>query len=468
MWNSAMDTRRQFLYQSFTGVGWLALSDLLSASNPLAVKQPHHSPRAKSCIFLTMLGGVSQMDTFDPKPALEKFDNTVMDWSKEKNTDQPNLFAKPRLILRSQFQFAKYGQCGMDVSELLPHTATCVDDLTFVRSVQAENGNHPAAVFLMNTGSVIPGKPSMGAWVTYGLGAENQNLPAFVVLPDFRSLPFSGSQQWGSAFLPAAYQGTVLRWKGDAIRDLSAPPGVSADAQAQRMDLIRALNAGHLERHTGNADLQGRIDAYELAYRMQAEVPGVISIEGETGTTKQMYGIDDPVTESFGKRCLMARRLVERGVRFVQIYTPSQSWDSHTDILKGHTRNARETDLPIAALIKDLKQRGLLESTLVVWMGEFGRTPDNPAEMRDKPGRDHNTRAMTMWFAGGGTKPGFAVGATDDLGFKAVENIYRIRDVHATVLHLMGLDDMRLTYYSGGRNMRLTDTGGTVIREALA
>jgi hypothetical protein len=408
------------------------------------------------------------MDTFDPKPALQKFDNTVMDWSTEKNTDQPNLFAKPRLILKSPFRFARHGQCGMDVSDLLPHTAQCVDDMTFVKSVQAENGNHPAAVFLMNTGSVIPGRPSMGAWVTYGLGTENQNLPAFVVLPDFRSLPFSGSQQWGSAFLPAAYQGTVLRWKGEAIRDLSAPAGASPELQARQMDLLREFNGQHLRQHAGNPDLQGRIDAYELAYRMQAEVPGVVSIDGEQEATKEMYGIHDPVTESFGKRCLMARRLVEKGVRFVQIYTPSQSWDSHTDILKGHTKNARETDQPIAALLKDLKQRGMLDSTLVVWMGEFGRTPDNPADMRDKPGRDHNTRAMTMWFAGGGTKPGLAVGATDDLGFKAVQNIYRMRDVHATVLHLMGINDMRLTYYSGGRNMRLTDTGGVVIKEALA
>jgi len=472
-----MDSRRRFLFQSCTGVGGIALADLLARdlsaaprldSNPLSPKAPHHAPKAKSCIFLTMLGGVSQMDTFDPKPALVKFDNTVMDWSKEKNTDQPNLFAKPRLILRSPFQFAKHGKCGQPVSELFPRLAECVDDMTFVRSIQAENGNHPAAVFLLNTGSVIPGRPSMGAWVTYGLGTENQNLPAFVVLPDFRSLPFSGSQQWGSAFLPAAYQGTVLRWKGEAIRDLKPPAGVTPELQSREMEVLRALNRAYADQHPSNPDLQGRIDAYELAYRMQAEVPGVISIDGESEKTKEMYGLNDPVTESFGKRCLMARRLVERGVRFIQLYTPSQSWDSHTNILKGHTKNARETDQPIAALLRDLKQRGLLEHTLVVWMGEFGRTPDNPAEMRDKPGRDHNTRAMTIWFAGGGAKPGASVGATDDIGFKAVENIYRMRDVHATVLELMGLDNMALTYYSGGRNMRLTDTGGRVIREALA
>ena len=469
--------RRQFLYQSLTGVGGLALLNLLNrdlsaanvdSANPLAVRQPHHPAKAKSCIFLTMLGGVSQVDTFDPKPALTQFDNTVMDWSKEKNTDQPNLFAKPRLLLKSPFAFAKYGQSGMDVSSLFPHVATCVDDMAFVRSVQAENGNHPAAVFLMNTGSVIPGRPSMGAWLTFGLGTENQNLPAFVVLPDFRSIPFSGSQQWGSGFLPASYQGTVLRWKGEPIYDLKPPAEVTPDLQTRELELLRAYNHDFLQKHLTNPDLQGRMDAYELAYRMQSEVPGALDTSHESDATKDSYGLNDPTTESFGKRCLMARQLVEKGVRFVQLYTPSQSWDGHTDIAKNHEKNARETDQPIAALLKDLKQRGLLDSTLVVWMGEFGRTPDNLAEQRATAGRDHNTRAMTIWFAGGGIKRGALVGATDDLGFKAVQDIYRLRDVHATVLHLMGLNDMRLTYYSGGRNMRLTDTGGRVIQQVLA
>ena len=468
--------RRRFLYQSAAGIGGTALLNLLNQNlqaagqenNPLAPKPPHHTPKAKSCIFLTMLGGVSQMDTFDPKQALEKFDNTVMDWSKEKNTDQANLFAKPRLILKSAFAFKKYGQCGMDVSSLFPHLATCVDDMAFVRSVQTENGNHPAAVFLMNTGVVIPGKPSVGAWATYGLGSENRNLPAFVVLPDFRSLPFSGSQQWGPGFLPASYQGTVLRWKGDPILDLKPPPEVTPQIRTHEMDLLRSYNQDFLARHLTNPDLQGRMDAYELAYRMQSEVPGALDIDGEPEITREMYGMNDPVTASFGKRCLMARKLVEKGVRFVQLYTPSQSWDGHTEIVKNHTKNAAETDQPIAALIQDLKRRGLLDSTLLVWMGEFGRTPDNPADLRKQAGRDHNTRAMTMWFAGGGVKPGTLVGATDDLGFKAVQDIYRMRDVHATILHLMGLNDMRLTYYSAGRNQRMTDTGGKVITQILA
>lgn len=459
--------RRRFLYQSLVGGGGTALMHLLNSSLQAASKT-HHPPKAKACIFLTMLGGVSQMDTFDPKPALDKFDNTVMDWSKEKLTDQVSLFAKPRLILKSPWKFAKHGQCGMDVSELLPHLATCVDDLAFVKSIVTENGNHPAATFLMNTGLVLPGRPSVGSWVTYGLGTENQNLPAFVVLPDYRALPFSGSQQWGPGFLPASYQGTVMQWKGDPVNDLKPASSLSeADATAQ-MELLRAYNHSYLENNFTNPDLQGRIDAYELAYRMQTEVPSVLNIGKESPATREMYGLDEEDTRSFGTRCLMARQLVEKGVRFVQLYTPSQSWDSHTDILKGHAKNARETDKPIAALIQDLKQRGLLDSTLIVWMGEFGRTPDNPSDMRPKPGRDHNTKAMTMFFAGGGIRKGVSVGATDELGWKAVDKVFRMRDVHATILHVLGLNDLRLNYYYGGRNMRLTDTGGVVIKDVLA
>jgi hypothetical protein len=471
----AHESRRKFLYGSLTGIGGVALADLLSrdliaaprSDNLLAPKPPHHKPKAKACIFLSMLGGVSQMDTFDPKPALAKFDGTPMDWTKEKTTDQPGLFAKPRHLVGSPFKFAKYGQCGMDVSELLPHIATCVDDMAFVRSVQADNGNHPAAVFQMNTGFVTPGNPSIGAWLTYGLGAENQSLPAYVALPDFRSIPFSGSQQWGSGFLPATYQGTVLRWKGEMIRDLQSPADLATEAKDAQRELLRDFNSEFLSRHIDNDQLQARIDAYELAYRMQVEVPRVLDIDGETEPVREMYGLNDPVTESFGKRCLMARKLVEHGVRYVQLYTPSQSWDAHIDIRKNHVKNAQETDKPIAALIKDLKQRGLLDSTLLVWMGEFGRTPDTPAEQKTK-GRDHNPKAMTIFFAGGGTRGGSIVGATNELGFKAVEDVYHLRDVHATILHLMGLNDMRLTYYHAGRNRRLTDTGGTLIKPILA
>jgi hypothetical protein len=440
----------------------------LAARSPLAPKAPHHTPKAKACIFLSMLGGVSQADTFDPKPALRKFDNTVMDWTKERATDQPNLFAKPRLILGSPWEFKKYGQCGMDVSDLFPHLATCVDDMAFVRSVQTESGNHPAAVFAMNTGSPFPGHPSVGAWTTFGLGSENQNLPAFAVLPDFRSVPFSGSQQWGSGFLPSSYQGTVLRWKGQPIRDLKPPGTITAEAQARQMDLLRSYNQEYMQNHFTNPDLQGRLDAYELAYRMQAEAPQTLDVDSESVDVKAQYGLNDSVTESFGRRCLMARRLVERGVRFVQIYTPSQSWDGHTDILKNHTKNAKADGPAHGGAAEDLKQRGLLTAHTGGVDGRIRRERPIAHPMRDKAGRDHSTRAMTMWFAGGGTKGGALVGGTDDLGFKAVSDVYRMRDVHATVLHLMGLNDLQLTFYNAGRNMRLTDTGGKVIQEVIA
>ena len=465
--------RRRFLYQQMFGIGGVALAELLTGDRAMAAVEagagnpkPHHAPKADACIFLAMLGGVSQVDTFDPKPKLAEVNGSIMDWSKEKKTDQPNLFAKPRKFVASSFKFAKYGQCGRDVSELLPHTATCVDDLALVRSVQSDNGNHPAAVFQMNTGFTQPGNPSMGAWATFGLGTANRNLPAFVAMPDFRSIPFSGSQQWGSGYLPASYQGTVMRASSEPIRDLADPSGVDPSLLAAERAALRGLNTRFAELRFDNPDLQARIASYELAYRMQTEVPRALSIDQEPERIREMYGLNDPVTASFGRRCLMARKMVEAGVRFIELFTPSQSWDAHGDIRKNHEKNARETDQPIAALLKDLKQRGMLDRTLVVWMAEFGRTPDTPAD-QETPGRDHNTRAQSMWFAGGGAKGGSIIGATDDVGHKAVENIYHVRDVHATILHLMGLNDMRLTYYFAGRNRRLTDLGGRVIREIL-
>lgn len=461
--------RRRFLYQQMFGIGGIAFAELLTRhaqAAPAPLPKPHHAPKADACIFLAMLGGVSQMDTFDPKPKLAQVNGSIMDWTNEKKTDQPNLFAKPRKFVASPFTFARYGKCGREVSSLLPHTAQCADELALVRSVQSDNGNHPAAVFQMNTGFTQPGNPSVGAWVTYGLGSANRNLPAFVAMPDYRSIPFSGAQQWGSGFLPASFQGTVMRATGEPISDLADPPDADPALLAAERELLRSLNSSYSSLRFDNPDLQARIDSYELAYRMQMEVPRALSIDKEPESIREMYGIGDPVTDSFGRRCLMARKLVEAGVRFVEVFTPSQSWDAHGDIKKNHEKNAAETDKPIAALLKDLKQRGMLERTLVVSMGEFGRTPDTPAD-QETPGRDHNTRAQSMWFAGGGTKGGSMVGATDDIGHKAVEDIYHVRDVHATILHLMGLNDMRLTYYFDGRNRRLTDLGGRVIKEIL-
>ena len=450
--------RRQFF-----GLSSMALAQLLRAEE---ARRPHHTAKADACIFLAMLGGVSQVDTFDPKPKLAELDGKIMDWSKEKKTDQPNLFAKPRKFVASPFKFQRYGQCGREVSELLPHTAKWVDELAVVRSVQSDNGNHPAAVFQMNTGFIVPGNPSVGAWVTYGLGSANQNLPSFVAMPDFRSIPFSGAQQWGSGYLPAAHQGTVLRATSEPIRDLASPANLELSLQNAERAALRGLNGEYLVARPDNPDLQARVDSYELAYRMQMEVPRVLSIDAEPAAVKERYGLNDPATASFGRRCLMARKLVEAGVRFVEIFTPSQSWDAHGDIRKNHEKNASETDRPIAALLEDLKQRGMLPRTLVVWMGEFGRTPDTPAE-QETPGRDHNTRCQSMWFAGGGTHGGTMIGTTDEIGHKAVENIYHMHDVHATILHQLGLNDMRLTYYFGGRNRRLTDLGGRLIQEIL-
>lgn len=457
--------RRQYIYQTAFGLGSAALGELVAAES--TGQRPHHAPKADACIFLGMLGGVSQVDTFDPKPKLAELNGKIMDWTKEKKTDQPNLFAKPRKFVASPFKFQRYGKCGREVSELLPHTAQCVDDLAIVRSVQSDNGNHPAAVFQMNTGFIIPGNPSMGAWVTYGLGTANRNLPAFVAMPDFRSIPFSGAQQWGSGYLPAEFQGTILRAAAEPIRDLASPGNVAPAMLEAEREALRGLNGSYQQARPDNADLQARIDSYELAYRMQMEVPRVLSIDAEPEAIKEMYGLNDPVTASFGRRCLMARKLVEAGVRFVEIFSPSQSWDAHGDIKKNHEKNAAETDKPIAALLKDLKQRGMLSKTLVVCMGEFGRTPDTPAE-QETPGRDHNTRCQSMWFAGGGVQGGSMIGTTDDIGHKAVEDIYHMHDVHATILHLMGLNDMRLTYYFAGRNRRLTDLGGRRIKEILA
>lgn len=447
--------RRQLLF----GLSSAALSQLEAGM--------HHTAKADACIFLAMLGGVSQIDTFDPKPKLTELNGKIMDWTKEKKTDQPNLFAKPRKFVASPFLFQKYGKCGREVSELLPETAHWVDELAICRSVQSDNGNHPAAVFQMNTGFIIPGNPSVGAWVTYGLGTANKNLPSFVAMPDYRSIPFSGAQQWGSGYLPAEFQGTVLRAGSEPIRDLVSPRDVSTELLEAEREALRGMNGVFGALRADNPELRARMDSYELAYRMQMEVPRVLSIDAEPAAVKEAYGLNDPVTASFGRRCLMARKLVEAGVRFVEIFTPSQSWDAHGDIKKNHEKNARETDKPIAALLADLKQRGMLERTLVVNMGEFGRTPDTPAE-QETPGRDHNTRCQSMWFAGGGMKGGSMIGTTDEIGHKAVENIYHMHDVHATILHQMGLNDLRLTYYFGGRNRRLTDLGGRVIKELVS
>ncbi len=468
--------RRRFLFQLGSGIGSVALSSLLAREqavaseslginpviNPLVPKLPHFPGRAKSCIFLMMEGGPSQMDTFDPKPKLKEMAGKLFE---RKDKLKSNQNGGERYLTASPFQFQRYGQCGRDVSELFPNVGACVDDLAFVRSVYADSDNHPAALFQFLTGQAFQGSPSIGSWMVYGLGTENQNLPAFVVLRDGR--PFGGTATWGNAYLPACYQGTQLRSGAIPILDLQPPEDVSPQRQRRNLDLLQILNRQYSQRNPAHPDLEARIASYELAFRMQAEVPETLSIEGEPESIRKLYGLDREKSKDFGSRCLLARRMVERGVRFVQLW--SGDWDAHDNILS-HRTSADKVDLPIAGLIQDLKQRGLLDETLVVWGGEFGRTPDTNAgnHKKNRCGRDHNPSAMTMWFAGGGVGGGKLIGATDELGYKVTEAPHHLRDVHATLLHLFGLDQSKLTFYHAGRFKQLTDTGGTVIRDLLA
>ena len=461
--------RRDFLYGFGRGVGSLALSSLLcrdgwlqaadTAPDPLAPKQPHFAAKAKACIFLFMEGAPGQMDTFDPKPALAKYHGTPV-------TRVYGSLEK-RIYVGSPFKFARHGQCGMEVSEIFPHLATCVDDIAVVRSLHTDSEAHPGACFMMNTGVSIPGSPSVGSWTIYGLGSESQSLPAFVVLPDHRGRISGGAVNYSNGYLPAATHGTLLNSVGAPIFDLQPPEGVTREQQQTDIALLNRLNRPYLESDPGNGNLLARMKNYELAFRMQFAVPEAVDIDSEPEKIKEMYGLNDKMKEPMARRCLMARRLVERGVRYVQVYCGG--WDSHENIAEEHRKRGYETDQPVTALLKDLKQRGMLDETLVVWAGEFGRTADNSMDFfRSHPGRDHNKEAMVAWLAGGGIKGGTVVGNTDELGIKAAENVYHLHDLHGTMLHSLGLDDMRLTYYHAGRFKRLTDLGGRLIKEIVA
>ena len=460
--------RRDFVYRFGKGLGSLALSSLLysdgrlaaaaRSANPLLPKKPHFTPKAKSCIFMFMQGAPSQMDTFDPKPKLNELHG------------EPILrkygSLEKRIYVGSPFKFARHGQSGMEISDIFPELATCADDIAVVRAMHTSSQAHTTATFFMNTGVTIPGSPSVGAWTVFGLGTENQNLPAFVVLPDTRTRIFGGPINWANGYLPAATQGTLLNSEGAPIVDLNPPAEVTTRRQEKNLALLNQLNAPYLDVHPRNPNLLARMRNYELAFRMQAAVPDSLDLNSEPQKIREMYGLDNKISEPMGRKCLMARRLVERGVRFVQIYCGG--WDSHENIAGEHKNRGMETDRPIAALLKDLKQRGLFDETLVVWGGEFGRTADNTMDFfRTGPGRDHNKNAMVMWLAGAGIKGGTVVGETDELGIKCVEDIYHTHDLHATMLQLMGLDDMRLTYYHSGRFKRLTDLGGKQIKEIL-
>jgi hypothetical protein len=473
-------TRREFLWEMGGGFVATALTTLLAdggyfqasaatvplpGASALLPRRPHFQARAKSVIFLFMYGGPSQMDTWDPKPELVKRTGQPMP---NLNSDPLLKVRGPGTLLGSTHKFSKCGQSGVEVSDLYPHVGKCVDDIAVLRGCYSDSFAHGSGLLQMNTGFIRQGYPSLGSWVTYGLGTENQNLPAFVVLLDHRGGPISGPPNWGSGFMPAAFQGTQFRTAGDPILNLAPPEGVSRIQQREQLDLLNRLNRIQGAAHTENSELAARIQSYELAFRMQSNAPEAVDLTRETDATKKLYGLDNSVTEKFGRRCLLARRLVERGVRFVQVYSGGghleDTWDAHGDVNKNHELHCAETDQPIAALLTDLKSRGLLEDTLVVWGGEFGRTPTG----QNAKGRDHNPRGFSMWMAGGGVKGGQTIGATDELGYAAVENKAHVHDIHATILHLMGMDHKLLTYFHGGRNMRITDVSGRIIQEVVA
>ena len=459
--------RRGFLYHLGAGLGSVALTSLLNKENqtdagPLAPRQPHHRARATNCIFLLMEGGPSHIDTFDPKPRLQQLH---LQEFVRRDQFASAMASGRRYYVASPFRFRRAGQSGMEINENFIHLADCVDDMCFYRGCTAESINHPTALYHLNTGNRFGGDPAVGSWVTYGLGSENENLPAFVVLPDV-TYPQGGAANWSNGYLPALHQGTALRSSGSPILDLNPPPGVTRQVQRQNLDLLSQLNRTHQERHPNHRDLPARIENYELAFRMQTEVPRVLNIDSESQATKELYGIGQEDTDVFGRKCLLARRLVEQGVRFVQLY--ASGWDSHDYLADAHSNRIRAVDKPVAGLLKDLKRRGLLENTLVIWAGEFGRSPDNGNRRGGRAmGRDHNAKAQTIWFAGGGVKAGHVIGATDEIGNEAVEVVHPLKDLHVTILHLLGLDDNRLTYFHGGRFKQLSQTGGSVIRELV-
>ena len=468
-------TRREFLRRAGGGLGMLGLASLLERdgllarpnppadTNPLLPKTPHFAPRARQVIFLFMSGGPSHVDLFDPKPDLIRLAGQGIPESFGTFKTRRNV-AKNKLLppLRP---FRKHGQSGLEVSELLPHIGSHADDICLLRGCYSDSVTHPESVYLMNTGSILMGRASLGAWATYGLGSENQNLPAFVVLPDPAGWVKGGAPAWGNGYLPAAYQGTLLRGGDSPILDLNTPRGISPEQQRATVDFINQLNRESLPAGAGDSELAARIAAYELAFRMQRHAPEAVNLAKESDATRRLYGIDRRMTAEFGTRCLLARRLVEAGVRFVQLYCgDTNGWDGHSDMEGNHSKLCAQSDGPIAGLLTDLKARGLFESTLVVWGGEFGRMPMSEGSS----GRDHNPHGFCMWMAGAGVKGGQVIGATDAVGLRATQDKTHVHDIHATILHLLGIDHERLTYHHNGRDQRLTDVAGTVIGKMLA
>ena len=455
-------TRRHFLSSQAMGIGSLALAWLLNDDGLLAKpsrpeleqrrfdllpKKPPLPPQANAMISLWMQGGPSHLDLFDPKPLLQKYDGKRFPG----NIKYDNAAQASPIVLGSPWKFHKHGQSGIELSELLPHLGEVIDDVSLIRSTHTGVNNHGQSINALNTGRILPGRPSLGSWMVYGLGSETQNLPAYVAMTDPQSLPVLGVQNWSNGWLPSLFQGTVIRAREPRILNLNAPPSLSGGAQKRYLSFVERLNREHSQRHPGELDLEARIQSYQLAARMQTSATEALDISKETKTTQQMYGIGEAATDEYGRRCLIARRLIERGVRFIQIYTRNQFWDHHNGIITALPRSCGKVDKPSAALVRDLKQRGLLDTTVVHWGGEMGRLPviQNNAG-RAKVGRDHNTYGFSMWVAGGGFRGGYAHGATDEFGHKAVENVVHHYDYHATLLHLFGLDPEKLVYHRNG------------------
>ncbi|MCC7155501.1 MAG: DUF1501 domain-containing protein [Bryobacterales bacterium] len=470
--------RRDFLWSHGGGLGGIALAHLLGQESLLQGAQPrpefnggiHHPARAKRVVQLFMSGAASQCDTFDYKPLLIKKGGEKWDPGEKVELFQSD----PGVVMPCPWEWKQYGQCGKWVSSLLPHTAARVDDIAFVHSMIAKSNVHGPATFMQNTGFVLPGFPSMGAWISYALGSQNQNLPALVVFPDPRGFPPNGPANWSAGFLPAAHQATMIRaGSANPIHDLFPPDWakfITPESERRTFDVLKQFNEAHRADREGDSRLEARIASYEMAARLQISAPEVLALDGETDATRTLYGIGDPATDDLGRRCLTARRLLERGVRFVQIWSgadngfPRRNWDSHENLAKDHGEMGTALDKPMAGLLTDLKARGLLNDTIVYWTTEFGRMPCS----QGSKGRDHNPFGFTSWLAGGGTKGGVSFGATDEWSYKAVDRPIYCYDVHATVLHLLGIDHTRLTYRHNGIDRRLTDVHGTVIRELLA
>lgn len=456
-------SRRDFLFKTGAGFGALAFAGLSSTARGKEGIGPHFAPKAKNVIWLFMDGGPSHLDLFDPKPALTKYAGSPLPAGIVR--PQTSMGTSDSPLLASTRTFKQRGQAGLWVSDLYPAIANHVDDLCVIRSCKADALTHVAAVTQMHSGSLLLGKPSLGVWTMYGLGAETDNLPAFIVLADESGDPPGGPSNWGPGFMPASYQGTRLGIGKDPVLYLKPATEFGPQRERGRREILRKLNERHRETRPLDDRLEAKIAAHEMAFRMQVAAPEALSVENETEATQKMYGMDRPESASAGRNCLLARRLVERGVRFVQLYFGVGSqWDAHSEVDANHQKLCRQSDMPIAGLLTDLKQRGLLESTLVIWGGEFGRSPMSESGN----GRDHNPMGFTMWMAGGGSRPGHVVGSTDDFGLYAQENPVHIHDLHATILHLLGLDHERLTYLHSGRDERLTGTEGKVIQEILA